>query len=42
VDFTSDPALNLTASEQAELVAFLEALTGEVAPEVGSPPKLPQ
>jgi len=34
--------LNLTASEQADLVAFLEALTGEVAPEVSSPPKLPQ
>jgi len=34
--------LNLTAAEEAELVAFLEALTGEVAPEVGSPPKLPQ
>jgi cytochrome c peroxidase len=34
--------LNLVASEQADLVAFLEALTGEVAPEVSSPPKLPQ
>jgi len=34
--------LNLTASEQADLVAFLEALTGEVAPEVSNPPKLPQ
>lgn len=34
--------LNLTASEQADLVAFLEALTGEVAPEVSSPPTLPQ
>jgi cytochrome c peroxidase len=34
--------LNLTASEQADLVAFLEALTGEVAPEVSSPPELPQ
>jgi cytochrome c peroxidase len=33
--------LNLTASEQAELVAFLEALAGEVAPEVGRRPKLP-
>jgi len=34
--------LNLSASEQADLVAFLEALTGEVAPEVTSPPTLPQ
>jgi len=34
--------LNLTASEQADLVTFLEALTGEVAPEVSNPPKLPQ
>jgi cytochrome c peroxidase len=34
--------LNLTASEQADLVAFLEALTGEVAPEVSSPPELPR
>ena len=34
--------LNLTASEQADLVAFLAALTGEVAPEVSSPPHLPQ
>jgi cytochrome c peroxidase len=34
--------LNLTASQQADLVAFLEALTGEVAPEVSNPPKLPQ
>ena len=34
--------LNLTAAEQADLVAFLEALTGEVAPEVSSPPTLPQ
>jgi cytochrome c peroxidase len=33
---------NLTASEQTDLVAFLEALTGEVAPGVSSPPKLPQ
>src|SRR3989441_12155460 len=32
--------LNLTASEQADLVAFLEALTGEVAPEVSSAPEL--
>ena len=34
--------LNLTAQEQADLVAFLRALTGEVAPEVGRPPQLPQ
>ena len=34
--------LNLTDSEQAELVAFLEALTGEVAPEVVTPPDLPR
>jgi cytochrome c peroxidase len=34
--------LNLTISQQADVVAFLEALTGEVAPEVGSPPRLPQ
>lgn len=33
--------LNLTPSEQADLVAFLEALTGEVASDVGSPPELP-
>jgi cytochrome c peroxidase len=34
--------LNLTASEQADLVALLESLTGEVAPDVTSPPELPQ
>jgi cytochrome c peroxidase len=34
--------LNLTEAEQADLVAFLDALTGEVAPEVSSPPLLPQ
>jgi cytochrome c peroxidase len=33
--------LQLTAEEQAELVAFLQALTGEVAAEVSSPPTLP-
>jgi cytochrome c peroxidase len=33
--------LNLTTQEQADLVAFLHALTGEVAPEVSSPPELP-
>jgi cytochrome c peroxidase len=34
--------LGLTAEEQADLVAFLEALTGEIAPEVTSPPQLPR
>jgi len=34
--------LSLTVEERADLVAFLEALTGEVAPEVTSPPRLPQ
>ena len=34
--------LGLTAEEQADLVAFLEALTGEVAPDVATPPVLPQ
>jgi cytochrome c peroxidase len=34
--------LGLTAGEQADLVAFLEALTGEVALEVTSPPQLPR
>lgn len=34
--------LNLTPPEQADLVAFLQALTGEVAPEVSQPPQLPQ
>ncbi len=34
--------LNLTAQEQADLVAFLRSLNGEIAPEVGSPPVLPQ
>ncbi len=34
--------LNLTAPEQTDLVAFLRVLTGEVAPEVSSPPHLPQ
>jgi cytochrome c peroxidase len=34
--------LGLTSAEQADLVAFLEALTGEVAAEVASPPRLPQ
>lgn len=34
-------ALNLTAEEQKDLVAFMESLTGQVAPEVASPPRLP-
>jgi Di-haem cytochrome c peroxidase len=34
--------LGLTAEERASLVAFLEALTGEVAPDVTSPPRLPE
>ena len=33
--------LSLTAEEQSDLVAFLRALTGEVAPEVASAPQLP-
>ena len=33
--------LGLTAEEERDLVAFLEALTGEVAAEVTSPPALP-
>jgi cytochrome c peroxidase len=33
--------LHLTAGEQDDLVAFLQALTGEVAAEVSNPPKLP-
>ena len=34
--------LGLTGGEQADLVAFLRALTGEIDPEVGRPPVLPQ
>ena len=34
--------LNLSAREQADLVAFLKSLTGEIDPEVGKPPVLPQ
>jgi cytochrome c peroxidase len=34
--------LDLTAGEQVDLVAFLKALTGEVAAEVRSPPTIPQ
>lgn len=33
--------LTLTAQEQADLVAFLRSLTGEVSAEVSRPPKLP-
>jgi cytochrome c peroxidase len=33
--------LNLTPAEQGDLVAFLEALTGQVASEVSSPPQFP-
>ncbi len=33
--------LGLGAQEQAELVAFLRALTGEIDPEIGRPPVLP-
>lgn len=33
--------LGLTSEEQADLVAFLEALTGEIASEVTTQPKLP-
>jgi hypothetical protein len=35
-------SLNLTATEQKDLVAFMEALTGQVAPEVSSPSRLPE
>ncbi len=34
--------LNLTGQEQADLVAFLRGLTGEIAPEVSRPPQLPE
>jgi len=34
--------LRLNNAEQADLVAFLEALTGEVATEVTTPPRLPE
>jgi cytochrome c peroxidase len=34
--------LNLTGGEQVDLVAFLNALTGEIAAEVSRPPMLPQ
>jgi cytochrome c peroxidase len=34
--------LGLTPTERADLVAFLESLTGEIAPEVTTPPELPK
>jgi cytochrome c peroxidase len=34
--------LNLTVEEQDDLVAFLDALTGEVSPHVARPPVLPE
>lgn len=34
--------LNLTVEEREDLVAFLESLTGEVSPDVATPPRLPQ
>jgi cytochrome c peroxidase len=34
--------LSLSAQEQSDLVAFLRSLTGEIDPEVGKPPVLPQ
>ena len=34
--------LGLSTQEQADLVAFLHALTGQIDPEVGRPPTLPQ
>jgi cytochrome c peroxidase len=34
--------LELTAGEQADLVAFMESLTGEIAREITSPPVLPK
>lgn len=34
--------LNLSASEHEDLVAFLEALTGEIAPAAAKPPVLPR
>lgn len=33
--------LNLTARAQTDLVAFLQALTGEIVPQVSSPPPFP-
>jgi cytochrome c peroxidase len=34
--------LQLTAAEESDLVAFLQALTGVVAPEIALPPSLPE
>ena len=34
--------LNLSVEEQEELIALLESLTGEVSPDVATPPVLPQ
>ena len=34
--------LDLTVQEQADLVAFLESLTGQMAADVTSPPRLPE
>jgi cytochrome c peroxidase len=34
--------LNLTDQEQGDVLAFLEALTGQIAPEVSRPPVLPK
>ena len=35
------PPLHLTGEEQVDLVAFLTALTGDISPDVASPPVLP-
>jgi len=34
--------LSLSRSEREDLVAFLESLTGEIAPEAAKPPVLPR
>ena len=34
--------LNLSGQEQSDLVAFIQSLTGEIAPDVSKPPVLPQ
>jgi len=34
--------LNLTVEQQQDLIAFVEALTGEVSPDVAAPPVLPE
>jgi hypothetical protein len=33
---------NLSLDEQKDLVVFMEALTGQLAPEATTPPKLPK